>query len=197
MAAVALGPEEFLPLFPPLDKHLGSSLRELGSDITGDDVVRALGLLNYLNIARCCGAQVPRKAVGLEQKWLPQLAQFSDGYTEGESKTLALAALAAARPDLVPAFIGGRALPSNIKPGETFQFNVQGFVRYIAVAMREGAAPEAVEPAWRDFVECFPRKLASQTLRWVDLLWAARAMMEHFERRPAETVAAALHEFLT
>jgi hypothetical protein len=197
IAEIVLGPAECLPLFPPLEEHLVRALGEFEGGIRRGSAVRAVGLLNYLNAARCCGAEVPSQADGVEPVWLQQIAQFQGDLTESESKTMALAVLASALVDLVPTFIGGAPVLADFKPGETFGFNVQGFVRYVAAAIRAGAASEAVELAWRDFVDSFPRKLASQTLGWVDLLWAARSMMVHFEHRPVETVAAALHEFVT
>ena len=196
-AAIVLGPEGCLPFFPLLADYFDRAVADFKSGVARGASVRALGLLNYLNLARCCGAEVPRSADGLEQAWLPQLAKFAGDFTEEESKTLAFAALGAALPDLVPAVIGGGALPSSFEPGKSFQFNVQGFAHYVASAMLAEATPEQVEPAWHDFVENFPRKLASQTLRWVDLMWAARAMMEHIEHRPAATTASELHEFVT
>src|SRR5262249_2212079 len=147
---------ECLPLFPPLEEHVVRALGEFKGGIQRGSAVRIAGLLNYLNAARCCGAEVPPQADGVESAWLRQIAQFQPDLTENESKTLALAALALALVDLVPAFIGGGPAPADFNPGESFGFNVQGFVRYVAAAIRAGAAPEAVEPAWRDFVDNFP-----------------------------------------
>ena len=52
------------------------------------------------------------------------------------------------------------------------------------------------ELAWLDFVHQFPYKLAAETLNWPDLLWAARAVMTHFEGIEVGEVAAQLHRLV-
>jgi hypothetical protein len=159
-------------------------------------LVATIGLLSYLNVSRCCGVAVPPEAIAIEPLWLEQLVEFKRKLDEEERAALAFAALAVRELALVPVFIGGGALPGRFKPGEVFQFNTQGFVRYLAVALEQNASALDIEPAWRDFVRCFPYKYAAGTLRFVHLMWCARAVMVHFERRAVETVAGALHQMI-
>ena len=192
---VVLGPEACRPSLARLEPYVARAVGEFETGVDCRNTVRALGLLSYLNTTLCCGASVV-SASGLEARLLPQFPPHKKALTEREIHTLALAALAANLPELVPDLLGGGALPKRIRPGASFQFNVHGFVRYVAASMLARADAAAIEPAWRSFVDSFPRKLASNTLGWVDLLWAARAIMVHFEHRPAETVAAALHDLV-
>lgn len=194
--AIILGPSEALPALSLFNQFLGPAVEELGQKIKKGHLVSAISILNYVVVATCCASDLPGQATALEAVWLPRIAQCKRDLTESESKHMAFAALASGALDLVPTFIGGGALPQRFRPGETFQFNTQGFVRYMAVAMLSRAKAEDIEPAWRDFLDCFPRKLASETLDWVDLMWAARTMMMHFEHRPVAVVAENLHKLV-
>jgi hypothetical protein len=194
--AIILGPSEALSAVSLFNRFLGSAIEELSPEVKKGHVVSAISMLNYAVVAACCASDLPEQATTLEAVWLPQIAKYKHDLTESESKYMAFAALASGALDLVPTFIGGGALPQRFRPGETFQFNTQGFVRYIAVAMLSGTKVEDIEPAWRDFLDCFPRKLASETLDWVDLMWAARTMMEHFEHQPVTVVAENLHRLV-
>jgi hypothetical protein len=196
-AAILLGSEKALRSFSSFDEFLQRAVDEFIPEIRKGHSFSAIGLLNYLNVCVCCGIAVSARFTEAEAGWLAQIAKHKRDLTESELRHLAFAALAGGALDLVPTFIGGGTLPQRFTPGETFQFNTQGFVRYIAVAMLSSAKAEDIEPAWRDFQECFPRKLASETLDWVDLMWAARTMMEHFEHQPVTVVADNLHKLVT
>lgn len=196
-AAVIFGPQRARPMMEPIAELLPRAIQQVSMGGIGvGRLVATVGLLSYLNVSRCCGVQVPPEAVTVEPRWLEQLVAFKRKLDEEESAALAFAALAAKELALVTAFIGGGALPRRFKPGEVFQFNIQGFVRYLAVALEQQASAEDIEPAWRDFVRCFPYKYAAGTLRFVHLMWCARVVMTHFERRPVETVADALHQMI-
>jgi hypothetical protein len=175
---------------------LERAVGEFKCGIARGDSVAAIGVLNCINVVRCCGGALPPNTPQVEKDWPPQPAQDKKDLTEDESRGLAFASLAASNIDLALIFIGGGALPQRFRPGEKFQFNVQGFVRYLAAAIRQRATAEDIEPAWRDFIDCFPRKLASGTLDWIDLMWAARVVMVHFEHRPVNTAAEALHKLV-
>jgi hypothetical protein len=195
-AATFLGPEACRPFLALLAEFLPPAIAEMSVRIRKDARVAAIGLLSYLNVARCCGGTVPADAATVEPEWLQVLAEHKRKLTENEKVTLAFAALAAKTISLVPDFIAGGRLPKRFVPGEVFQFNRQGFVRYLAVAIERQAAAQEIEPAWRDFVQSFPRLYAAKMIQFVDLMWCARAVMVHFERRPVETVADALHQMI-
>lgn len=196
MVAIILGPSEALPVLSLFNSQLDPAVKELGQEVEKHDVVSAMGIMKYASVAICCGSDLPRGALHLEETWLPQIAKFRRDLTESESRHMALAALACRKLELVPSFIRGGALPKRFRPGETFQFNAHGFVRYLAVAMLAHAKAEDIEPAWYDFLQCFPRKLASETLNWIDLLWVARTVMVHFEHRPVAVVADGLRQLV-
>lgn len=176
------------PAVAVLRQKMSSEFRGINKKNAG----RAKGFLDCINLLRCLGEPAPLS----EDAWLAALAKYDKQFDEFRSQTLALAALATGQTELVPVFVGGGKLPKSFKPGQSFQFNVQGFARYIAVAINQGATAEDVQPAWEELVEVFPRKLAAETLDWVDLFWAGRAMMVHFEKRDAGEVAQALYDYV-
>jgi hypothetical protein len=182
----------------PMVRMAGDALDQVLSDFAGgiDDgnVFLAAGVLNFANLLRCSGERVPAEVD--EPAWLAAIAPHKKMLEEKRQHSLALASLAVGESELVPKFIGGGKLPKTFKPGEAFQFNVQGFVRYMAVAMNHGAAAEDVGPAWGEFVQVFPRKLATKTLDWIDLFWATRAFLVHFEKRDAGEVAQDLYDYV-
>jgi hypothetical protein len=195
--ATILGPEACRPFLAMLAEFLPRAIEEMSVRIRKDAQVAAIGLLSYLNVARCCGETVPADAATMEAEWLQVLAEHKRRLNENEKVTLAFAALAAKTISLVPDFIGGGRLPKRFAPGEVFQFNRQGFVRYLAVAIEREASAQEVEPAWRSFVQSFPRLYAARMIQFADLMWCARAVMAHFEKRPVETVAQAFHQMIT
>jgi hypothetical protein len=176
----------------------GAALEAVISDfaegITGSNAFLAAGVLNFANLLRCSGERVPAEVD--EPAWLAAIVPHKKMLEEKRQHSLALASLAAGETELVPKFIGGGKLPKTFKPGETFQFNVQGFARYMAVAIEHGAAAEDVGPAWGEFVQVFPRKLATNTLDWPDLFYATRAFLVHFEKRDASEVAQDLYDYV-
>lgn len=173
---------------------LAPALPDFRRGIDKDNCDAASGVLDFVNLLRCTGEPAPAEVD--EAAWLAAISKFDDEFSEKRLNTLTLAALAAGQPELVPKLIGGGRLPKTFKPGETFQFNVQGFTRYMAVAMQHGAEAEDAGPAWGEFVAVFPRKLATDTLDWIDPFWATRAFMVHFEKRDAGEVAQSLYDYV-
>lgn len=195
-AAVVLGPEACAPFLSLLAPFLPQALSEIGDTIDDETAKPALYLLAYVNVARCCGALAPGDGE-VERRWLPPIAQLADTLSERDRFSLAFGAVAAGLPALVPDFIGGGPLPRSIEPGKSFGFNVPGFVRYLAAAETTGGTAADVLPAWTEFLDNFPRKLASNALEWFDLMWAARAFHARIEGEPDETVAEWLHRAVT
>lgn len=196
-AATIFGPQRCRSRLESVTGFLPRAIEQLSeSDMSASNLGDFVRLLSYLNVTRCCGVAVPAKALTIEPHWLALLSEHRKKLDEDERTKMAFAALAVRELALVPVFISGGPLPQRFKPGEVFQFNVQGFVRYLAVALEQNASAQDIEPAWRDFVRCFPYKYAAGTLRFVHLMWCARAVMVHFERRPVETVADALHQMI-
>ena len=192
-AAVVLGPSACMEAFDTLLPLLPRVLADFSAGITAVNRVPAQYLLSFCNTAVCCGVSLPSVAALLEREWLPQLASHADVMAEPERSTLALAAIAAGRPGLVSPFIGGGSLSTHLTPGETFNFNVQGFIRYLASAVQQGTPLSAIEPAWETFIDTFPYKLAASTLDWSHLLYAGRVVATSFEGRAVGTVAESLH----
>jgi hypothetical protein len=195
-AAVVLGPASCAPYFKVLLPLLPRVIAELRAELE-ENTTAAKNVLSFANAARCCGASLPADAQALEPNWLPRLADQLDDLDELERQTLAFAALAAGRADLGMRYIGGGPLSTQVTPGETFGFDVQRFVRYLATAYVQNVSHADIELAWLDFVHQFPYKLAADTLSWPDLLWAARVVATHFEGIPVGEVAARLHRLVT
>lgn len=196
-AAVIFGPDSCRPAMEAVSEYLPKAIDEVFQNgVKVGALISTIGLLSFLNVTRCCGVSVPPEAVTAETQWLEQLAPFIRKLSEEERSELALAALAANELALVPTFISGGPLREKFQPGQAFEFNEQGFVRYLAIAIEQGASAADIEPAWRDFVRSFPYKYAAGTLKFAHLMWCARTVMVHFEQQPVETVAGALHEFI-
>jgi hypothetical protein len=195
--SVVLGPAACRHTFTLFDSGLQAILGLLAGRSFEHGLVGGLSVLRYIHSARCSGARLPAPAVKAEVEWLPAFVPHRGRVAEKYSDAMAFAALALGRFDLVPTFLGGGPLPASIEPGQTFQFNVQKFVRYMATAAVGGAKAEEVLPAFREFVLVFPFKLGAESLDWGELLYAARAYYVYFEHRSVETVSQTLHEFVT
>jgi len=148
----------------------------------------SVSVLSYMALMRCLGRKVPDQAAAVESRWLAIIAERPDLLNESDLRTAALAAVAASQADLVPQFVGGGALvPRNISR-DVAGPNLPGFARHLAEVIKGGGGRDAVEEPWRTFLQAFPLTLASDGCRWVDLVWAATAIMVHFEQRPASDV---------
>lgn len=163
----------------------------------GDTPGVRLRLLSSFNALECGGLVNAPFAGADAGAMLERLAGEAKDLSEPQGHTAGLAAVAAGKTKLVSKFVGGGKLPAKFTPGETFLFNVTGFIRYLAVATDKGATAADVQPAWHDFVRAFPRKLAAETLDWPDLLWAGRIYYHGFEKRPAGEVAGAIRELVS
>jgi len=194
--AIGVGPGGVEPLFRLYEPLLARALEEFPADLTKGKLVDALSLIGFVHAGQACGAPMPDAAHELAQRLLPGLARQRTQLTEVEQQTAGFAALGTGALDfdaLTP-FLGGGSLAGTIAPGQTFALNAQGFARYLASGLRAGSPAEALRPAWIDFMRHFPLKLASKSLRWVDLLFASRAFYVRLERRPAMAAIPALRE---
>jgi hypothetical protein len=187
--AVVLGPracrvaiETLMPLIPRV-------MTDFRDGITNANRVPAQQLLSLFNTAQCCDVAVSSDVTAAEGAWPVGIATHLKFMSDNERTTLAFSALAVGRADLVPSVIAGGDISAAVTPGETFGFNVQGFIRYLAAARQHGASYEAVEPAWLDFVARFPYKLAAGTLDWPDLLYAGRIVLTEIRGDNIGTVA--------
>lgn len=172
-------------------------LAEAAADVdarspSADPHPRAVDVLELANAARCCGLTLPPEAAGMEQAWLPGLAERGATLDEFVREEMAFACVAAGMPDLV-ARIFGAALPESVRPGRTFGPNLGGLAKYLAAAARDGAPFADVEPAFDDFLADFPAKLQSGTEDWPTLLWCGRAVLSVIGGRPEAEVAAEIH----
>ncbi|MFP2896789.1 hypothetical protein [Corallococcus sp. 4LFB] len=153
----------------------------------------ALQVLSFVNAAEVCGAVEGRVEASAAKAWLEAIAKTQKKHDDLLLYRCGLVALALGEPDLAAKLVGGGKLPATFTPGEEFGFNVQGFVRYLATALKHGAATADVRPAWNSYVEGFPRNKAANRASWSDLVWAARAYFAGVERRPVARVGEALH----
>jgi hypothetical protein len=151
----------------------------------------AYDILSFLVTAECAGLTLPTEAYGVEARWLPLLANEQQTFSEPEQQTLALIALQAAQPAIAARFIGESSQP--FRPGQRFEFNFRYFIRYLVQAWRNQAVPEDVFPAWYQFIELFPYKLAAETVQWIDLLLTG-CVMAKIAGAPIHRVADNLHK---
>jgi hypothetical protein len=148
----------------------------------------SIHVLSYVALLRCLDLAVPDTARDLESRWLTIVAARPDLVDESGVRTAALACVAAGQIDLTPRFAGGGGLAPRKTSRHVAGPNILGLARHLAEVIKGGGGYEAVEEPWSNFLKMFPLTLASDGCRWVDLVWAAIAMMVHFEKRPVSEV---------
>jgi hypothetical protein len=159
----------------------------------GDEPVKeataaAIGTLSYIALLRCLSVALPTTANGVEARWLRVAARQRRDLNDADIRTAALAAVAVGEVDLVRQFAGGGPLKARRTPREIAGPNVAGFTRHLAEVIKGGGGRDAVEEPWWSLLRMFPLTLASNGVQWVDLVWAAMAMMVQFEKQPAAEV---------
>ncbi|NPC68714.1 hypothetical protein HPP05_02995 [Corallococcus exiguus] len=191
---VLTGAEEARAAAAPLVPLCAAGVEQAGGFFDSVDPPRvALQVLSFVNAAEACGAAQGMVKASPAKTWLEALAKKVKKLDDVLLYRCGLVALCLGEPDLAAKLVGGGKLPETLTPGERFGFNVQGFVRYLATAMKVGAPSEAVRPAWESFVEGFPKIKAAEQVSWSDLLWAARAYFVGVEGRPVARVGESLH----
>ena len=191
---VLTGAEEARAAAAALVPLCETGLAQAGRFFDGMDPPRvAIQVLSFVNAAEACGATEGMVKASSAKAWLEALTKQVKRLDEQLLYRCGLVALCLGEPDLAAKLVGGGKLPATLTPGEQFGFNVQGFVRYLATAMKVGAPSQAVRPAWESFVEGFPKKKAADQVSWSDLLWAARAYFVGVEGRPVARVGESLH----
>ncbi|RKG81999.1 hypothetical protein [Corallococcus terminator] len=192
-AIVLCGPTEGRALAEPLARLAETALQRTAATFEDLRPEQVVNILSFVNALECLGLVDGLLARAPVEAWLNALMKAHHTLHEELAYRCGLVSLAQGLPDLAARFVEGGKLPATFTPGQTFGFNVQGFVRYLATALRQQARAEDVRPAWDMFVEVFPLKSAADTLEWQDLFWAARAYHVGFEHRPVAEVAEALH----
>ncbi len=148
----------------------------------------ALSVISYVTLARCLDVSLPAEVAGLEARWLPLIARRPELRHEHTRRTAALAAVAVGVTELVPVLDGGAPLQPRASSRDIAGPNVAGFTRHLAEVLAGGGGAEAIEGPWRSFLAAFPLTLAADGVRWIDLVWAALAIMVRFENRPPAAV---------
>jgi hypothetical protein len=189
-AAVALGPGPLSAATADLNEAFQYVMGSFAQSPGKPNVVPPLLLLQYDSTVRCCGH--PPAIASREGVWIPALVEHAKRLDEVQRRTLAFFALASDQTVLLPALLGGTIPP--FQPGQTFQFNVDGFLRHLAAGLEVNAAGDAIEPAWASFLQAFPRLLGSDVLKWAGLLAAARAVYTRFHGVEIGVVAQRLHD---
>ena len=190
--AVMLGPDSCVTAIQQMDALFVRARDEFSKGITKHNRISVTGILNYVNVARCCGATVDFSDQTMVE-WLGELLPHQEAFTEFECETLALASLACHQPNWVLSYLNGEA-ERDFTPGRVFGPNVYGMILYLLVAEQHKAVTSDVEPAWNDFLLAFPRKLEAKTLEWPDLAWAARVYYCDFLGVDTPKVLTRLHE---
>jgi hypothetical protein len=195
-AAVIFGPASCAEAFKILMPLVPGVMADFENGITEFNAVPGVHLLTFFNTAQCCDVELPSQARDAERLWLHRFGPHEQSLTERERYLIAFAAIATDQTELVPSLVGGGALPTTLTSGQTFDFNVQGFIRYLATARRNNAAYHDIAPAWLNFVDRFPHKRAARTLDWPHLVYAARVVATFNPDIPIGTVAQSLHQLV-
>lgn len=85
------------------------------------------------------------------------------------------------------------ALPS-VEPGQVFEFNTQGFLRYLAAAIEQRVPVEAVLPAYRDYLKNFPTLRQAHEATFETLFCIAVLVHHRIGGHPITDVPALLHQ---
>lgn len=192
-ALVLCGPVEGRALAEPLSRMAEPALQQVAKNFDSFEPDQIVNVLSFVNAQECVGVVEGALARSPVEAWLESLMKARRTLHEELAYRCGLAAMAMGLPELAARFVGGGKLTQDFTPGQTFGFNVQGFVRYLATAWQRKASAEDVRPAWETFVEAFPLKRAASTLDWNDLLWAARTYEAGFEQHPVAEVVGRLH----
>ena len=191
---VLVGPGEARAAAEPLLPLCEPALAEAGRLFQKVDPPRvALQVLSFVNAAEACGAAQGQVEASAAKAWLEALVKATRKQEDPLFHRCGFVALCLGEPELAAKLVGGGKLPGTFTPGEEFGDDVQGFIRYLATAMKQQAPADAVRPAWQSFVEGFPGNKAAERGTWSDLLWAARAWFTRFEQLPVARVGEALH----
>jgi hypothetical protein len=92
---------------------------------------------------------------------------------------------------MIAGYIPGQAIP--FKPGETFEFNVQGLLAHLGAACLVGASFEDVKPAFWQFMQCADTLFSIHQIEYELILWVARIVFHHIAGEPLGSVADLLY----
>jgi hypothetical protein len=155
------------------------------------------GILNYTNLLQCSGCTLAIDIPDIQRNILFDLAEHFKELEDLERKQLSLAALAYQEFDLSQRFLNSNNIfDDEFVGGKTFGFNVSEFIQYLGAALKQNAGYSDIEFAWFDFLDCFPRKLAAQTLNWADLFWSARISIGIFQNVSLEDISHSLNRLV-
>jgi hypothetical protein len=174
-AAVLIGPEPTLPAIAALMEFLPTGRDSVLGEDKGYRADATEQLLRYVNIALACGRQLPGELASIEAELISAVVPGGRRLPIDVALHLAFASLAIGRADWAREFLDERA-PSDFKPSARFRNDIIGFLLYVASVLETGETETAVAPAWLQFVDDFPIRLAARYVGWQDLLWAARAV---------------------
>lgn len=202
-AILIKGPVYTLEHVKPLVPVYQKALEELKGMVTNDTRAQVVSIVAMKNALECCGltgadlvTESESEVAQQISRWVARISRFSKNLSDWEARTVALAAIETGDTEHVPTLVGGGRLPKSFMPGETFQFNTQGLIRYLAVASNTNQTLESVMPAVNDFVDSFPYKLAAGALDWDELLYAGRIAISVIGREPLPVVAEAMNAII-
>ncbi|HWO21741.1 MAG TPA: hypothetical protein VNO30_23385 [Kofleriaceae bacterium] len=92
---------------------------------------------------------------------------------------------------MIAGYIPGQAIP--FRPGETFEFNVQGLLAHLGAARLVGASFEDVRPAFWHFMMCADMLFDVNQIDYELVLWIARVVFHHIAGEPLGSVADLLY----
>lgn len=172
--------------------HLPAAVESVTTENEAD-YVTVDGVVWFVNLSETAGFTRPDAYTPAVRNWIDALATPAASFERPNRHSLAFSALAFEDDARVPDFLGEPIAP-NAPPGATFQFDYPSLIAYIAAACRDRATPEAVQPAWLDFLQSFPYKLATEAVEWPVLFTAGRIVYHRIGGLPVENVAREVHK---
>lgn len=157
------------------------------------DYVTVDGVVWFINLTETTGLAPVGAFDDAVESWLAALAPLAASFDRPDRLSLAFSALAFEIDDAVPRIMG-EPLPANAPPGVAFQFDYPSLLGYLAAACRDRAGFDAVQPAWLDFLESFPYKIAAKSVEWPVLFSVARVVYHRIQGLPVADVARTTHQ---
>ncbi len=199
--AVVEGPDSIREIVQAWEPILGHAIGEIGETLSTNDRTMASVVLSFINVGSCTGVvfdsaldTATRRA---EAEWPRQLTTMVYGMSDRERWLASLSALSANQPEHAITLAGADTIPASVTPGEVFDFNVQGFIRYMAAAEHLGVPLEQVLPAFENFIARFPYKLQAGMLRFDELLYSARVVLSRIGTMSEKETGVELHRIVT
>ncbi len=154
-----------------------------------------LKVMDFVNALECAGCSFAAATADVFRDWLGRMQLVRDDRDQFHLWSAGFAALAL---DERPTYrrLAARAGESNLPftPAETFGFNVQALLGYLAAAVENHESLPAVTPAWQELLRNYHLLYEVSSVRDGTLLWIARIVHHRIAGAPLGEVSQRLQD---